>query len=1005
MVSAQQSVRTSISGVVVDAETGETLPFVQIYYLKSTTSQGMVPSGKGTTSDMDGNFRISSSEGYTTLTFQMLGYKTEMVTLRKGQTRTNAKIKLKPDVYGLQDIVVTPKNRKRDYKRKGNPAVELIKNVIAHKDSFCVESADQYTAKTYARMSFALDNIKINWTKPFWRNFSFVQKYMDTTGVYPSVTVSIREHISEEYYQRKPHREKKVLRKKRIFGVEDIISSSTFQENVNAIFKDVDINDNNMNLLFNRFVSPLNSSIAVTFYQYYIMDTIMVDGYPCIDLAFVPVNSESYGFTGHLYIVNDSTYRLKKYAINVPPDINLNFVSNYSVEHSYKQLENGLWAPDRTTTYAKFYIINNKRGMLARQTKIYTDWDLETPIPKETFSAFSNDVDTDINDTAGVARAPRKEAIAAIDSLLHDTLPIDTLRLDTLPMDTLRLDTLAMDSLRRDTLAADSLRTDSLDAVVETNDTTAVRLDADAWETLRPEPLTWYENSVVDLVHEFTSTPLFNSLALFVNAVTTEFIPTKPSAVMYDSKFDIGPIYNFVSWNPLEGVRLRFGGASTAKMHPQVFFRTYAAFGTGDLRPKYNATLIYTFDKHKSQPYDGIRHHIQWMAQYDVEEPGQLTDVIRRDHILMSIPTSKPTMPFAQYVFHAKMEYMKEWRNKLSLKASFDFTNNEAAGALRYNRVDWTQNISGTDTTFLQTISPIGSYRNYEGMVELKYSPGSRIFIDRMGVESPFALEKDAPTLKLTHYIGYLDDRHNGGDGFFYNRTEFMFDKRFWFSAFGHLDMRLQTGMIWQKVPFTKLYIPNSSTSIFLAQRAFNQMKPMEFLMDEYVSLFATYYFKGWILNRIPGINKLKLRGVVSFAGIYGGLTKKNNPYLERVENSGLYEFPHSELDDKAFDNYGYINDGYRTSSPIGKLPYMEITAGFENILKFIRIDYVRRITYNDYELPYKIQKMEPINPDQPSLGFQPAVDENGQPIMINARRRIGAWGRNGVKITFRLAL
>ena len=175
--------------------------------------------------------------------------------------------------------------------------------------------------------------------------------------------------------------------------------------------------------------------------------------------------------------------------------------------------------------------------------------------------------------------------------------------------------------------------------------------------------------------------------------------------------------------------------------------------------------------------------------------------------------------------------------------------------------------------------------------------------------------------------------------------------------------------------------------------------------MDEYVSLFATYYFKGWILNRIPGINKLKLRGVVSFAGIYGGLTKKNNPYLERVENSGLYEFPHSELDDKAFDNYGYINDGYRTSSPIGKLPYMEITAGFENILKFIRIDYVRRITYNDYELPYKIQKMEPINPDQPSLGFQPAVDENGQPIMINARRRIGAWGRNGVKITFRLAL
>ncbi len=922
---------TSITGTVIDGDTGETLPFVQIYFLKSTTSKGMIPSEVGTTSDIDGNFTISNSAGYNTLNFQMLGYKTEMLTLRKGQKRKDVKVKLTPDVYGLQDIVVTPKHRKRDYKRKGNPAVELIKNVIARKDSFYVTEKDHYTAHSYSRMSFALDNIKVNWEKPFWRNFNFVQKYIDTTGVYPNVTVSIREHINAEYYQKRPHREKKILQKKRIFGVEDIISSGSFQENINAIFKDVDINDNNMNLLFNRFVSPLSSTLAVTFYQYYIMDTIMVDGYPCIDLAFVPVNSESYGFTGHLYIVNDSTYRLKKYAINVPPDINMNFVSNFSIEHSYKQLENGLWAPDRTSTYAKFYIMNNKRGMLARQTKIYTDWDMETPIPKETFSSLTADE-------------------------------------------------------------------------VETNDSTAVRLDSELWDDLRPEPLTHYENSVVELVKEFTSTPIFNSLALFVNAVTTEFIPTMPSAVMYNSKFDIGPIYNFVSWNMLEGVRLRFGGASTAKLHDQFFFRGYAAFGTKDLRPKYNATLVYTFDKHKNQPYDGLRHHLQLSAQYDVEEPGQLTDVIRRDHILMSIPTSTPTMGFYQYVFHAKAEYMKEWRNKLSIRASFDFSNNEAAGVLRYDKMNWTMN---SDSTWSNSLTDIGSYRNYEGMVELEYSPGSRIYIDRMGNRSPFAIEKDAPTFKLTHYIGYLDDRHNGGDGFLYNRTEFLFDKRFWLSAFGHLDLRVQTGMIWQKVPFTKIYIPKSSTSIFLAQRAFNQMKPMEFMMDAYVSLFATYFFKGWIMNRIPGINKLKLRGVVSLSGIYGGLTKKNNPYLE--SGSGLYAFPHTEWEngivDNAFDHDGYIKDGYRTSSPIGKLPYLELTAGFENILKFIRIDYVRRLTYNDYELPYMIQKMEPVDPERPTLGFRPAVNEDGSPVMVPGRRRIGAWGRNGVKITFRFSL
>lgn len=911
IVVAQQ--RTGMTGVITDAETGETLPFVQIYFVKQD-GKTIVPTTVGTTSDIDGNFSLYNSEGYTMVNFQMMGYKTAVYTLRNGQTRKNIKIRMEPDVYGLQDVVVKPTKQKQKYKRKGNPAVELIREVIAHKDSLCAKTADYYTADTYSRMSFALDNFHPDFKKGIWKNFAFAEKYIDTTSEYHSLTVSIREHLSQEYYQRKPRKEKRILQKKRIFGIEDIVDSRTFHENVNAIFKDIDINNDNMNLLFNRFVSPLSSNLAVAYYQYYIMDTIMVEGEECIDLAFVPVNSESYSFTGHLYIINDSTYKIKKYAMNIPKNINLNFVSDYSIEHSYKKLDNGLWSPDRTTTYAKFYIMNRKRGIVARQTKLYTDWDFLTPIPKEIFSAM-------------------------------------------------------------------------IAEEVETNDSTAVRIASKEWGELRPEPLTEYENSVVDLVNEFTSTPTFNSLALFVNAVTTEYIPTMPAARMNESKFDIGPIYNFLSWNMLEGVRLRFGGTTTAKLNDQFFLRGYVAFGTKDLRPKYNASLVYTFDHRRKHPFDGIRHYLQLSAQYDVEVPGQITDVIRRDHILMSIPTSKPTLGFNQYVFHANVEYMKEWQNRLSVRANFDFSNNEAAGAMRYNRVDYTFN---TDGTYNRTLTDIVSYRNYETMVELQYSPDSRTYMDRWGKESSFSMDKDVPTLRLTHYSGYLDDRHNGGVGFVYNRTEMMYEQRFWFSSFGHLDLRAQAGIIWQQVPFTKLYIPQSSTSIFLAQRAFNQMNPMEFMMDQYIALYATYYFKGWVINRIPYINRLKLRGVVSFSGIYGGLTKKNNPYLS--DNSGLYDFPQTAT----FDKDGYYQSG-RLSSPIGKLPYMELTAGIENIFRFIRIDYIRRLTYNDYELPYQVPRLDELG--------NTLFDENGEPLLINARRKVGAWGRNGVKITVRFTL
>ncbi len=888
--SAQEKI-TSLSGVVVDADTGEPLPFVQLYFIKPT-SEGSLNTQYGTTSDLDGNFSLSNPAGYTTVNFQMVGYKTEMYTLRQGQQRKNIKIKLKPDVYNLQDIVVTPKHRKQEYRRKGNPAVELIKNVIAHKDSLTPRTREQYTASTYHRQSFALDNFAPNFNKGFWKEVDFIRKYIDTTGTNPALTLSIRENLGREFYQKKPHREKESIDKKRFFGLESLMSTQTMEKQLQAIFKDVDINQDNMNILFNRFVSPLSSTLAVAYYQYYIMDTILVDGVSCIDLAFVPVNSESYSFTGHLYIVNDSTYKIKKYAINIPPHINLNFVSDYSVAHEYKQLPDGLWVPDRTYTYCKFYLTDRKRTLLARQTKIYTDFDFDSPIAKEVYSPFYGLTDS-----------------------------------------------------------------------VKPADSTSIREDFQYWDEHRPEPLSFYESSVMDLVDEFKNTPKFNALLMTVDALTSEFVATVPSTRWGESKWDFGPIYNTISWNMLEGVRLRVGGTTTANLHPQFFLSTYAAYGFGDKRPKGDLTLMYSFNKKRYHQYEPLRDYLALSLNYDVQEPGQQFSVLERDNILMSIPTSKIVMKNFQYVARGRLLYYKELPIQLTTKLNFDYEYNEAAGAMTYDR------ITGYDTLgIISGTQRVKAYHNYEFGAELRYSPGADFPINRVGVETPFTLEQDAPVISIRHTIGYLDDRYAGGQGFFYNATQLTAEKRFWFSSFGHLDARIQTGMVWNKVPFTKLYSPTTSTSIFLGKNAFNLMQPMEFIMDEYVALYATYFFKGWILNRIPGINRLKLRGVISFSGIYGGLTDKNNPYI--AGNEGLYKFP----DSSTFDANGEYISGY-TSSPIGKLPYMEFTAGFENILKFIRIDYVRRITYNDYMLP------------------------NGN------RRKIGAWGRNGVKITVRFAL
>ena len=147
-------------------------------------------------------------------------------------------------------------------------------------------------------------------------------------------------------------------------------------------------------------------------------------------------------------------------------------------------------------------------------------------------------------------------------------------------------------------------------------------------------------------------------------------------------------------------------------------------------------------------------------------------------------------------------------------------------------------------------------------------------------------------------------------------------------------------------------------------------MQPMEFLMDRYASLHMTYYLKGWIFNRIPGIKHLKLREIVSFHMLAGYLGDRNNP----EKTPGLYDFPVSYIKDgqsiQARTDFAMHNSN--GDIKYSYMPYMEITAGIENIFKLFRIEYVRRLTHL----------------------YAPGTGT-----------KLGPWQRNGIRITVRVAM
>ena len=817
---------TSASGIVKDSITGEPLPFVSVYFDGSTI---------GAMTDDNGTFTLQNNQGYTKLAAASLGYDTKFIDLKPGKKNDNLELLLKPTAFEISEVVVKPKREK--YTRKDNPAVELIKKVIAHKNDNRIEAKPEYQTEVYEKLSLSLDNFNPNLDKnKFLKKFKFIKNYLDTSEFNgkPILTVSVRENLSDFYYRKSPKAEKTIVRAKRMQGIDKTLDDGGgITSNLEEIFKSINIFDNNIPILLNRFVSPLSSTLATTYYHYYIMDTLDVGGDKCVDLAFVPANSESYGFTGRLYITLDGNYAVKKVLLNTPANINLNWVDKLRIEQEFKQMPDSTWVLDQENTFVNFYVVKGTQQLYAHQLRNYDNYNFNVQNADSVFGLLG---------------------------ALH-VLPEATVQPDTF------------------------------------------------WIHNRPIPLKEKEDALKDLLGQLRKVPAFNAIIKTAEILITGYIPTANDKKV--TKFDFGPMNTTFSANHLEGFRMRVGGMTTANLNPYWFASGYLAYGTNDRKIKYNLKLTHSFTKKEYHEGENPVNNLSFIQEYDVYTPGQDFLFTSKDNIFVAWKVGEPVTKM-QYIRKSVLQYEKEWLNGLTWKSWIMNQNNEAAGTLQYIKRDESGNLYHIKDF---TTSEIGT--------QLRFAPGERAYNGRSGKESVFNLSKDAPVFKLSHQLGIKGVL--GGD-YNYNHTEISAEKRIWLSSFGHIDAQIKAGKVWDKVPFPLLILPNTNQSITIQPEAFHMMNALEFVTDQYVSFNATYYLKGWILNRIPGIKWLRLREVLSFNMIYGGLTDKNNPTL----TPGLFLLP----------------DG---TQPLGSTPYMECSVGLENIFKILRIDYYRRLTYLDH--------------------------------------------------------
>jgi hypothetical protein len=408
------------------------------------------------------------------------------------------------------------------------------------------------------------------------------------------------------------------------------------------------------------------------------------------------------------------------------------------------------------------------------------------------------------------------------------------------------------------------------------------------WDSARHVPLTKKEAQIYTMVDSIIQLPIYKTFADIAYLITDYYFDC--------GKFELGPYYTTYSYNPIEGSRFRFGGRTTTKLNPKLMFEGHIAYGTGDGRFKYAAGTSYML---QSRP----RTTIGLGYQKDVRQLGKSENALLEDNFLSSFLRRNPNNKLT-FVTEYKVYGQKEWFNGFSNTLT-----------VKHKQID-----EGEYVPFQTTSTTNNSLIKVPSIKTGEISLNTRFAYDEVYIINEFeriSMGTDYPVINLTYTQGI---KGFVGGQYDYSKINFDIQDKIPINPFGYMRIKLEVGKIFGTLPFPLLELHRGNETYAFDYFAFNMMNYYEFASDQWVSAFAEHHFQGFFLNHIPLFRKLKLREVASIRGVVGNLNHKNQN--EMILPSGLSE----------------VNR-----------PYGEASVGVENILKFIRIDAMWRLSYLDH--------------------------------------------------------
>ena len=419
----------------------------------------------------------------------------------------------------------------------------------------------------------------------------------------------------------------------------------------------------------------------------------------------------------------------------------------------------------------------------------------------------------------------------------------------------------------------------------------AITKDSSYWIQERPTPLAATEAHAYKMVDTIRKIPPVKKTVDLVYFLFSGYKDVGP--------IDIGHYMQVYGHNAYEGTRVRLGFKTNEKFSKTWIVRGYGAYGFKDEKFKYNLQLEHVITRY---PWSKVG------AQYrqDIDQIGVNTDFSRTMNL--SQPPSYLYTASSQIGNVYKLVRKEEYRMWYEREFTTGFNTRLTFQNIHTTPL-FTAVFGDPFSAFQQS-----SYTVTEIVLDARLSAKERYI--QNGNDRISLGNKKSPIIAFNYTQGIK--QLLGGD-FDYQKASASITNRFRMGTFGYSTVVAKAGKVFSKIPYTSLEIPRGNQTVFYSDNVFNQMNYFEFVSDQYVQLFWQHHFMGLFFNRVPLIKKMNLREVIGASAVYGTLSNANKEF----NSSNAF----TVMTDK---------------------PYCEASAGIENILDVIKIDFVYRLTYID---------------------------------------------------------